>query len=296
MKRFLKGLGLVILNIILFVAISSLLLLLPIRKVVAEDTIKDIILDFDIESAVNNNDDVKNEVKNLFKPIYDEAKEIGIDEEVVNKLINSKEVKELIGTATGNIIESALTGKNKKIISDNDIEKLINKAFENINKNSEHKLSKTEQDKILNAVKENINIIQEAIPDNTLIEDNLNSNQKSNLKIVRFILSDKLLFYILGIIIIAILGILILDFKKGKWIKDIAITTLISASLSLIATVIITLLSKILLKDARTIMNIAKRFLNFSLVLSIVILVIMILILISYVILKKKKEPKEAID
>ncbi len=296
MKRFLKGLGLVILNIILFVAISSLLLLLPIRKVVAEDTIKDIILDFDIESAVNNNDDVKNEVKNLFKPIYDEAKEFGIDEEVVNKLINSKEVKELIGTATGNLIESALTGKDKKIISDNDIEKLINKAFENINKNSEQKLSKTEQDKILNAVKENIKMVQEAIPDNTLIEDNLNSNQKSNLKIVRFILSDKLLFYILGIIIIAILGILILDFKKGKWIKDIAITTLISASLSLISTVIITLLSKILLKDARTIMNIAKRFLNFSLVLSIVILVIMILILISYVILKKKKEPKEAID
>ena len=290
MKKFLKDLALTILTIVLFGSTIVLLLLIPIKYTVNKNIVKDMISSLEIEKMVAEDENFKSAVNEVFEPIFEETREFGIDDEVVVKIMDSKEVKNLIGGVTGNIVDYVITGKNQKLIATENIEELVSNAMDDIDDSGYYKFSKKERENVLNVVKKEVDDLQDYMPDTKVIEDTLSAEETKALNTIRFILSNELLIYVILIMIISILGILALRYKKVKWIKWNAITILISSILTSIVTIALMIINNVLFKlDYNYIYNIFSKTINFSLILSLSVLVLMIITLIIYRIYHKKQ-------
>ncbi len=298
--KFLKGLGVFILTLVLFLATTSILILIPIRHTVSKDTIKDTITSIDIEKVIKENPQVQEDVTEAFKPLYDKASEYGISEDVVNKLLNSKEVKGMMGDFTGNIVDYVLTGKNQKIISNTEIENLVSNALDKIDESGFYEFKDDEKDNILNTVKETVTKYQDLIPDTSIFDEAIKETPEieSIFKVTKFILNDNILIYLIIAIVVSILGILGLKFKEGKWIKSSTITVLVSAMLTTLGTIALLILKDLVFDDMSLVTNIINKSLNYSLRVSLTTLIVMVIILIIYIIVHKNiyKSKEEATE
>ena len=265
MKKFLKGLALTILTIVLFGSTIVLLLLIPIKYTINKNIVKDMISSLEIEKMVAEDENFKSAVNEVFEPIFEETREFGIDDEVVVKIMDSKEVKNLIGGVTGNIVDYVITGKNQKLIATENIEELVSNAMDDIDDSGYYKFSKKERENVLNVVKKEVDDLQDYMPDTKVIEDTLSAEETKALNTIRFILSNELLIYVILIMVISILGILALRYKKAKWIKWNAITILISSILTSIVTIALMIINNVLFKlDYNYIYNIFSKTINFN--------------------------------
>ncbi len=281
MKKFLKGLALTILTIVLFLSTTVLLLLIPLKHTINKNVVKDMISSLEIEKMVTEDENFKSAVDEVFMPIYEETRQFGIDDEVVVKIMDSKEVKDLIGGVTGNIVDYVITGKNQKLITTENIEDLVSTAMNDIDASGYYKFSEKERESVLSAVKNGVDELQEYMPDTKVIEDNLNQEDMKYLNIIRFVLGNELMIYTILIMVISILGILALEYKRAKWIKWNAITILISSIFTSIITIILLIANNALFRlDYQYIYNIFSKTINFSLMISLSALILMIIILI----------------
>ena len=289
MKKFLKGLSLTILTIVLFGSTMILLLLIPLKYTINKNVVKDMISSLEIEKMVAEDENFKLAVDEVFAPIYEETRQFGIDDEVVVKIMDSKEIKNLIGGVTGNIVDYVITGKNQKLITTENIEDLLSTAMDDIDASGYYKFSEKERDSVLNAIKNEVDDLQEYIPDTHVIENSLNKEDMEYLNTIRFILGNELMMYTILIMIISILGIIALEYKKAKWIRWNAITILISSIFTSIITIILLIANNVLFRlDYQYIYNIFSKTINFSLIISLSVLTLMIVTLIIYHICHKK--------
>lgn len=295
--KFLKGLGVSILTLILFVSATSILFLLPLRGAVSKQNIKETITKVDIEKLIKENPQVQEDVNEAFSPLYDTAAEYGISKDVVNKILNSDEVKGLMGDFTGNILDYIFTGKDQKIISNLEIDGLVSDALDKINESGYYEFKEEEKEKILGVVKDTVNNYQELIPDTSVFDEALENDPevKTVIKTARIVISDKLLTCLFIALGISILGLLGLKFKEGKWIKQSAITILTSAITITSGTLLLSSFGNLISDEVSLVTSIINSTLNKSLTLSITTMIIMIFILILYAIihksmLKNKKE------
>ena len=295
--KFLKGLGVSILTIILFVSATAILFLLPLKNAVSKESVKETITKVDIEKLIKENPQVQEDVNEAFGPLYDTAAEYGISEDVVNKILNSDEVKGLMGDFTGNILDYIFTGKDQKIISNLEIEGLVSDALDKINESGYYEFKEEEKEEILGVVKDTVNNYQEFIPDTSVFDEALENDPevKTVIKTARIVISDKLLTCLFIALGISILGLLGLKFKEGKWIKQSAITILTSAITITIGTLLLSSFGNLISDEVSLVTSIINSTLNKSLTLSITTMIIMIFILILYAIihksmLKNKKE------
>ena len=298
--KFLKGLGVFILTLVLFLATTSILILIPVRHAVSKDTIKETITSIDIEKLMNENPQVQEDVTEAFKPLYDKANEYGISEDVVNKILNSKEVKGMMGDFTGNIVDYVLTGENQKIISNTEIENLVSNALDKVDESGFYEFKDDEKDNILDTVKETVNKYQDLIPDTSIFDEAIKETPEveSIIKVTKFILNDNILIYLIIAIVVSILGILGLKFKEGKWIKSSTITVLVSATITTLGTIALLILKDLVFDDMSLITNIINKSLNYSLRLSLTTLIVMVIILIIYIIVHRNiyKDKKEVTE
>lgn len=287
--KFLKGLGVSILTLILFVSATSILFLLPLRGAVSKENIKETITKVDIEKLIKENPQVQEDVNEAFGPLYDTAAEFGISEDVVNKILNSDEVKGLMGDFTGNILDYVLTGKDQKIISNNQIEDMVSDAIDKINESGYYEFKDEEKEEILGVVKDTVNEYQEFIPDTSVFDEALESEPevKTVIKTARIVVSDKLLTYLFIALGVSILGLLGLKFKEGKWIKQSAITILTSAITITIGTLLLSSLGNLISDEVSLVTSIIHSTLNKSLTISITTMIVMIFVLILYAIVHK---------
>ena len=294
MKKFLKGLALTILTVVLFLSTTILLLLIPLKYTINKNVIKDMISSLEIEKMVTEDENFKSAVDEVFEPIYEETRQLGIDDEVVVKIMDSKEVKNLIGGVTGNIVDYLITGKDQKIVTTENIEELVSTAMDDIDKSGYYKFKEEERENVLNVVKQNVDELQEYMPDAKVIEDTLNKDDIEVLNTIRFILGNDLMIYTILIMVISILGILALEYKKAKWIKWNAITILISSIFTSIITIILLIANNVLFRlDYQYIYNIFNKSINFCLVISLSVFALMIVTLIIYHIFNKKIDNTE---
>ncbi len=291
MKKFLKGLALTILTLILFLSATVLLLLIPLKYTINKNVVKDMISSLKIEKMVTEDENFKSAVDEVFEPIYEETRQLGIDDEVVVKIMDSKEVKNLIGGVTGNIVDYLITGKEQKLITTENIEELVSTAMDDIDESGYYKFKEEERENVLNVVKQNVDELQEYMPDAKVIEGVLNKDDMKTLNTIRFILGNELMMYTIIIMVVSILGILALQYKKAKWIKWNAITILISSILTSIITILLLIANNVLFRlDYQYIYNILSKSISFSLILSLSILAFMIVALIIYRIYNKRSK------
>lgn len=294
--KFLKGLLLAILVFVLFVSSIFLLILVPVKNAVGKNSIKDMVINLEIEKMVAEDPEVKKSFDEMFEPIFKETEEFGIDEDVIVKIIDSKEVKELMGDVTANIVDFVLTGENHKLITTGNMQELVSSAIDDINESGIYEISEKDKNEVLDVVGKYAEEVQEYIPDTKMIESSFNEEDMKALNLVRFILGNTLVTYLLVIWTISILGIFALKYKEAKWIKWSAIPVLVSSIISCITFGILTIANNMYLKaDFSYISDIFNKSITFGIILSGIIAILMIAILIVYHVVSKNKIKKVSV-
>ena len=294
MKKFLKIITTMLLVIITFLGTIALLLLIPIRKTVNGNVAKEIISSMEIEKEVQENPALKEEVDELLAPVYEVTREVGLDDDLVLKLLDAKEVKDFMGDVTDNFINSLISGENQKIINPDDIENLISSAIDDVNKTGLYKIKDETKEKIINTFKEESKNIEEVIPNTDVVLDDLSDDLKQQLKIVSFILSDEFLIYVVSAILISLTLIILLNLRSMKWLKISSLTILIATIFVSLITLGIMIFNNLYLKfDYEYIFNVVNNFIKLNYMIDGIIIFVTIILLIIYHIIRKKNLKKE---
>ena len=288
MMKIFKKIILIILTVLLLLSTTLLLILIPVRNTISKKSIKDALTNVELENIVEDNPKVKEKVDEILKPICDETGEFGIDDEVIIKIFDSKEVKGLLGDISSNVLDYVIYKKNQKIINVNDIEKLISSVIDDINNSGIYSISDNNKENIVNIVKEEFDKYQNIVPDTSVVNNYVDIDDNVNIEIVRFILSNNLIIYLSIVIIVSFIGIVLLKLKNLKWLKHNLVVILISDIISIIISSIILILNNIYLKTYYD-SNIINNYFNFSFKLYISILLIIIILLSIYKVYKKNK-------
>ncbi len=290
MKKFLKVLAMIILVPIFFGATLTLLLLVPLRNTVTNNVMKEMISSLEIEKEVENNPQFKQVIDKTLEPVYDVTREVGIDDEIIIKVLDIQEVKDLIGDISNNVFNAAITGVEQKLITTDNITSIIGKAIDDINNSGLYEIKEETKNEIIDVVNEEASEIQETVPDTSVVLKELGSKEQKLIKIVRFILSKKFLWYVIGCLGISFIAILLLNLKHLKWIKQGAIIGLVASIFSIIITAIASVLNNMYLKvDYNFIFKVITKFINSSYIISGSLLAFLIITLIVYHILRKKE-------
>ena len=291
MKKFFRGLGLTILSTILFISSFLILLMMPLRRTISTNFIKEVVTSINVEQIVTENPDLKKQIDESLEPIYEVTREVGLDDEVIIKILNMKEVKELVGDVTNNILQATLTGKDQKLITKDNINEILSDAIADINKSSLYEIKPETKDKVLEVVNEGVDEFQKFIPDTNMIIKEIPKKDQEILKVVQYILSSKFMIILVSIIISSILLIILLEKGKIKWLKISSIVILVSSSLSILVTGIISFANlSIVKKDYSYIYNVVNKLTNYSYLLSISVVIITIICLVIYHNLKKSSK------
>ena len=281
--KILKNIALVILVIVLFLGSFSLITLFTVKHTVSKDSIKDMIVSTDVEKIIKENPELESSLKDSLKEVYN------INEDIVLKVLNSSEVKGLVGDVTGKVAEYFLEGKNQKLIDADNITSIIGGVMDDINETKLYNFTEKEKNDILDSIKKGIEDNEELLPDTSILEDTLTEEEQQDLEVVRFIFSGELFTYILIGSLIAFGLIVVLSLKKAKWIKITSSTILASGTLMAILMLVLLVGTKLLGTEYSYVVDIIKMMPIFGLKVAVVIIILMIAILIAYHLINKHK-------
>ncbi len=294
MKKFLKVFGNIILGLIVFVATLALLILGPVKYMLGKGNIKNVITSIDIEDTITKSPEYKEMVDELLDPIYEETRKFGISDEIVVKIIDSKEVKNLIADISSNVVDFALTGESKELLSTQDIETLVSDVIDDINNLKLYEISKEQKDDILNIVRDKATEYEELMPTTDIIADAIPSEDQETFELVQFTLSDTLMWYIAIALGVALLSLALINYAHGKIFKVGTIPVLVASTLTTIASAVIFWVAKMqVATDFPYVYDIVYQGIKFSLILSGSILISTIAILIVYAIVSSKLNNKK---
>ena len=287
--KILKNIALVILVIVLFLGSFSLITLFTIKHTVSKDSIKDMIVSTDVEKIIKENPELESSLKDSLKEVYDTLEELNINEDIVLKVLNSSEVKGLVGDVMGKVAEYFLEGKDQKLIDADNITSIIGGVMDDINETKLYNFTEKEKNDILDSIKKGIEENEEFLPDTSILEDTLTEEEQQDLEIVRFIFGGELFTYILVGSLIAFGLIVVLSLKKAKWVKITSSTILVSGTLMAILMLILLVGTKLLGIEYSYVVDIIKMMPIFGLKVAGVIIILMIAILIAYHLINKHK-------
>ena len=294
MKKFFKILGTVILGLILFLGVTSLLILIPLRHTINENTIRNMVSSLEIEKEVENNPELKESIEEALMPIYDITREVGLSDDVVLKLLDTQEVKDLIGDIGSNVYNAIITGEKQKLINVQNIERIISEAIDDINALDIYEIDNKTKNEIIDFVKEEVNDYEDLLPETDVVLDGLSEEDVKTLNIVRFVLSDELVLIVSVISLGALLLIILLNLAKWHWIKVSSGIVLGSTILMILVTsVILGVNNYYLASDYAYISDFISEYVNLNYLISGITFLVAIIILITYSIVLKKITKRE---
>ncbi len=295
MKKFFKILAMIILGLVLFINFTVLLFLIPLRNTFKENVIKEMINSINIEKEVMNSPELKESVDEVLEPVYEITREVGLNDEVVLKLLDTKEVKDFIGDISSNVYNALITGESQKLINIENIERIVSNAIDDINETGLYEIKNSTKKEIIDFVKEEATNYEDLIPDTDIVLNELSKEDKQVLDMVRFILSNEFLTIVSLITLGAFFLIILLNLAEWKWIKVVSIITLISSILGFGVTSLVLGVNAYYLKDLYSfIYGWINKYVNLNYITFGITFVISIIILIVYsIILKRKAKEKE---
>ncbi len=294
MKKFFKILGTIILGLILFLGVTSLLILIPLRHTINENTIRNMVSSLEIEKEVENNPELKESIEEALMPIYDITREVGLSDDVVLKLLDTQEVKDLIGDIGSNVYNAIITGEKQKLINVQNIERIISEAIDDINALDIYEIDNKTKNEIIDFVKEEVNDYEDLLPETDVVLDGLSEEDVKTLNIVRFVLSDELVLIVSVISLGALLLIILLNLAKWHWIKVSSGIVLGSTILMILVTsVILGVNNYYLASDYSYISDFISGYVNLNYLISGITFLVAIIILITYSIVLKKITKRE---
>ena len=127
-------------------------------------------------------------VAQVIDEMYSLASQFSVSEDVVDKIIDSKITKEIIGDAVGNLTDYVINGKETRILTSDDIYDLINDNLDDILKSSDISIDEGQKEKFLREIKKQLPDMVEVIPTS---KDLLGSDYGYELEQVQEIFSNE---------------------------------------------------------------------------------------------------------
>ena len=214
MKDTLKDLCATFLSIVLFICIISLSSILVFRNLTTTENMKQIVKDTDFTKEIKNRTETK-QMNDIFRDIYTVADKYHIPEQFIDSVLNDSTTKDFLGTVASNVIEETLTGKDEKILTEKDLNQLLENNMDHFQEVSKIQLNEEQQQNFLNLAKEHSSTIIEILPTTTELQSYLSPSMIDGMKLLN---SNQLLYTFVGIIIISSILILCLKWKEKTWL------------------------------------------------------------------------------
>ena len=229
LKDTLKDLCATFLSIVLLICIISLSSILVFRNITTKENMKHIVKDTDFTKEIKNRTETK-QMNDIFGDIYTVADKYHIPEQFIDSVLNDATTKDFLGTVASNVIEETLTGKDEKILTEKDLNQLLENNMDHFQEVSKIQLNEEQQQNFLNLAKEHSATIIEILPTTTELQSYLSPSMIDGMKLLN---SNQLLYIFLGIIMISSILILYLKWKEKTWLLYFA-TPLFFSSIILV--------------------------------------------------------------
>lgn len=229
LKDTLKDLCTTFLSIVLLICIISLSSILVFRNITTKENMKQIVKNTDFTKEIKNRTETK-QMNDIFRDIYTVADKYHIPEQFIDSVLNDATTKDFLGTVASNVIEETLTGKDEKILTEKDLNQLLENNMDHFQEVSKIQLNEEQQQNFLNLTKEHSATIIEILPTTTELQSYLSPSMIDGMKLLN---SNQLLYIFLGIIMISSILILYLKWKEKTWLLYFA-TPLFFSSIILV--------------------------------------------------------------
>ena len=229
LKDTLKDLCATFLSIVLLICIISLSSILVFRNITTKENMKQIVKNTDFTKEIKNRTETK-QMNDIFRDIYTVADKYHIPEQFIDSVLNDATTKDFLGTVASNVIEETLTGKDEKILTEKDLNQLLENNMDHFQEVSKIQLNEEQQQNFLNLAKEHSATIIEILPTTTELQSYLSPSMIDGMKLLN---SNQLLYIFLGIIMISSILILYLKWKEKTWLLYFA-TPLFFSSIILV--------------------------------------------------------------
>jgi len=238
MKKLLKGIVYILCIMLLEISTLALLFLVPLSQTLQNDSMQDIIMKIAFEDLIQQLD-------SNYHPIYD----LEIEDEVIVKIMESDEFKQLMADITEDISDYIITGKEQSFITKEELKVFAAKAIDTVNKQSDRKITIEEKNQILQIIDENGDHYLEQLSMINMLDENMSQKELEGLNLLRFLLSMRLKLYFVLAIVVSLIGILILKWKEAKWIQTVTISLLIASILSIGTNLLLKVISSTIFTD-----------------------------------------------
>ena len=206
MKDTLKDIFATFLSIVLFICIVILSGILVFQNLTTKENMEQIVKETDFTTDIKNRTETK-QMNDIFNDIYVVADKYHIPEQFIDSVLNDETTKDFLGTVAANVIDETLTGKEGKILTEEDLNQLLENNMEHFQEVSNIQLNEEQQQNFLNLAKEHSSTIIEILPTTTELQSYLSPSMINSIKLLN---SNTLLYTLIAIIIISAILILIL--------------------------------------------------------------------------------------
>ncbi len=214
MKDTLKDIFATFLSIVLFICIVILSGILVFQNLTTKENMKQIVKETDFTTDIKNRTETK-QMNDIFNDIYVVADKYHIPEQFIDSVLNDETTKDFLGTVAANVIDETLTGKEEKILTEEDLNQLLENNMNHFQEVSNIQLNEEQQQNFLNLAKEHSATIIEILPTTTELQSYLSPSMINSIKLLN---SNTLLYTLIAIIIISAILILILKWKEKTWL------------------------------------------------------------------------------
>lgn len=214
MKDTLKDIFATFLSIVLFICIVILSGILVFQNLTTKENMKQIVKETNFTTDIKNRTETK-QMNDIFNDIYVVADKYHIPEQFIDSVLNDETTKNFLGTVAANVIDETLTGKEGKILTEEDLNQLLENNMDHFQEVSNIQLNEEQQQNFLNLAKEHSSTIIEILPTTTELQSYLSPSMINSIKLLN---SNTLLYTLIAIIIISAILILILKWKEKTWL------------------------------------------------------------------------------
>lgn len=214
MKDTLKDIFATFFSIVLFICIVILSGILVFQNLTTKENMKQIVKETNFTTDIKNRTETK-QMNDIFNDIYVVADKYHIPEQFIDSVLNDETTKDFLGTVAANVIDETLTGKEGKILTEEDLNQLLENNMEHFQEVSNIQLNEEQQQNFLNLAKEHSSTIIEILPTTTELQSYLSPSMINNIKLLN---RNTLLYTLIAIIIISAILILILKWKEKTWL------------------------------------------------------------------------------
>ncbi len=210
-----------IVSFIIYVILIILLLIISLRNIFSFKTINKLVQNIEIKNIISSiNDD------DIMSSIYNAAETYNISRSSVDSLLNSYTIKYLASKYIYGEVYYIINGSLKNVLSSEDFNNYINNNIDKIIAEGKLEYSEDEKDSITKLITDSSSEILNSLPD---AESLINMDDNEALEYIRYIFSNIIIYYIIGILLFLIVLLTLLRWSLTKWLRWFGLTIMLSS-------------------------------------------------------------------